>query len=366
MIWPGKEVGRGRGQISPDPALRRGGPARDRPSFVASGPLRLTSTAEAPPGQGFDLWHSVVCQTFVPLEVHPANRGSFRGEVVSQTVGPATICRITADAHHANRTRRLIALGEGDRYHVTLQVRGRGRVTQDGREALLTPGDLTIKDTTRPYTLNFDGTFQVLVLMFGRDLPTLTRDQMRQVTASRIPGTEGTGALVSPLLLQLAKLMPTGELPLSRRLAQNILDLLETVYCDRLGTPAECPETLRRSRLLAIQAWIDRHLDTVELCPEVIAAANHISVRYLHRLFQDQGTTVSRWTRDRRLERCRHDLGDPVLNRRGVSVIAARWGFLDAASFSRTFKAAYGESPREYRARMAPRAEVRVQAVEVA
>jgi AraC-like DNA-binding protein len=56
---------------------------------------------------------------------------------------------------------------------------------------------------------------------------------------------------------------------------------------------------------------------------------------------------VSAWIRRRRLEACRHDL---VQTSRAVSAIGARWGLPDAAHFSRLFRAAYGSSPREYRA----------------
>lgn len=353
----------GRTRASHVAAARR---LRARPDGPGTQPTELVSTQSVPPAHAFDLWHSVVSQAFVPLEVRPAGPGAFRGELLSQSVGQTRICRITADAHHVIRNRRLIALGEGDHYKVALQLRGRGRVTQDGREATLEPGDLTVYDTTRPYTLTFDDAFQTLVLMVPRDRLTIGKEQMRQLTAGRICGREGIGSLVSPMLQQLARLMPGGELPLSRRLAQNILDLLETLYYDRLDTPSECPETLRRSRLLAVQSWIDRHLDTPELYPEIIAAANHISVRYLHRLFQQEGTTVSRWTKERRLERCRQDLADPGYGRHGVSAIAARWGFLDAASFSRAFRSAYGQSPREYRAQAAPQPAARLQMIEPA
>jgi AraC-like DNA-binding protein len=107
---------------------------------------------------------------------------------------------------------------------------------------------------------------------------------------------------------------------------------------------------VRNARLIAVQAWIDRHLARPDLAPETIAAANHISVRYLYRLFESEGTTVGRWIKVRRLEGCRRELTDPSLARYGVGAIGVRWGLLDPASFSRAFRSAYGMSPREYRA----------------
>jgi hypothetical protein len=68
-------------------------------------------------------------------------------------------------------------------------------------------------------------------------------------------------------------------------------------------------------------------------------------VRYLHRLFHDQGTSVARWVRERRLANCRRDLEDPALAQRGVQAIARRWGFEDPAHFSKIFKASYGDPP---------------------
>ena len=41
---------------------------------------------------------------------------------------------------------------------------------------------------------------------------------------------------------------------------------------------------------------------------------------------------------------------DIVLAERPVAAVAARWGFVDAAHFSRAFKTTYGVSPSEYRA----------------
>ncbi|MEU6719577.1 helix-turn-helix domain-containing protein [Nonomuraea sp. NPDC046802] len=86
-----------------------------------------------------------------------------------------------------------------------------------------------------------------------------------------------------------------------------------------------------------------------ELNPRSIAAAHHISVSYLHRLFQEQGFTVAAWMRDQRLGRTGRDLADPALADVPIHEIAGRWGFGRAADFSRAFRAFYGISPREFR-----------------
>ena len=105
----------------------------------------------------------------------------------------------------------------------------------------------------------------------------------------------------------------------------------------------------RRGLLLRIQAFLEARLGDPELDPAAVAAAHHISVRYLQKLFEEEGETVAGWIRARRLEHCRRDLAEARLAGLPVSSVAARWGLVDAAHFSRLFKAAYGLSPREYR-----------------
>ena len=105
-----------------------------------------------------------------------------------------------------------------------------------------------------------------------------------------------------------------------------------------------------RALVQRIRSHIDRNLASTDLSPASIASAHFISTRHLHGLFQEQGVTVSTWIRTRRLEQCRRDLLDPMLADRPVAAIAARWGFVDAAHFSRSFKTAFGISPSEYRA----------------
>lgn len=87
----------------------------------------------------------------------------------------------------------------------------------------------------------------------------------------------------------------------------------------------------------------------------MIAAAHHISVSHLHRVFQEQqrGETVASWIRRQRLEGARRDLADPALRTTPIHTIAARWGLPRASDFTRAHRRAYGMSPMEYRLRAA-------------
>lgn len=162
----------------------------------------------------------------------------------------------------------------------------------------------------------------------------------------RIAGDDGLGALVSALARRLPGALDQG----GSRVGGAVLDLRTAALAARVE--ADLPaDTRRRTLLLRAQAYIDANLGDPDpdLGPRRVAAAQYISVRYLHRLFEAEETTVAEWIRSRRLERCRRDLLDPALGDEPVHAIAARWGILSAAHFSRLFRRAYGRSPVEYR-----------------
>jgi AraC-like DNA-binding protein len=132
--------------------------------------------------------------------------------------------------------------------------------------------------------------------------------------------------------------------PAGPDLADGLLDLFAGLYDGTVALPRP-PEALR----MLARGFIDEQLADPALGPDVVADAHFISRRQLDRLFAATGRTVSETIRQRRLERCRRDLGNPALADRSILEIATAHGFVSAAHFSRTFRAAYGLTPRELR-----------------
>ncbi|MDQ1046303.1 helix-turn-helix domain-containing protein [Streptomyces sp. V4I2] len=121
-----------------------------------------------------------------------------------------------------------------------------------------------------------------------------------------------------------------------------------------LSALAEQPVSVRPADDLAerILTYCLGRLSDPRLSPESVARAHHVSVRYLHKVLQQRGVTLASWIRGRRLERIRRDLADPALADRSVSVIAARWGLLDATHLSRTLRARSSGRARPKSARL--------------
>jgi AraC-like DNA-binding protein len=296
-------------------------------------------------------WHALVSASFVPLDVETDRPAGFRGGIRTHLLDGVSLSEVTAAGHSVRRTPALIARGGPHMLKLSLQLTGTGLLIQDGREAVLSPGDLAVYDTNRPYSLAFDDDFQAMVLMFGHQVIGLPPEEVGQLTAVRMAGDAGLGRVISPFLVQLSRNLDQLSGGSGLRLAHNALDLLTTMFVDELGAGGHPARGRNQELLHQIHHYIDAHLGDPELSPTTVAAAHFISARHLHTLFRSEGTTVAAWIRARRLERCRRDLRDPVRGNRPIAALAARWGFLDAAHFSRVFKATYRVPPSEYRAR---------------
>jgi AraC-like DNA-binding protein len=296
-----------------------------------------------------DYWQDVVSAAIGPIDLQILGDVGDGDRLVLGDLGPVRVGALEAGyPGGASRRARHISLSDPDVCKIDVVARGHGVVEQDGREAVLHTGDLTLVDLSRPGRWRMSPALLIAVI-FPRTLLPLRRDDVGRLTAVTIPGDRGTGALVSALARELVRHVGDPEPGEAVRLGTAVLDLFTAALAGRLARPVPQPAG-RRAMLARVQAYVEEHLGDPALSPQTIADAHFISVRYLHRLFESQEATVAGWIRARRLERCRRDLLDPGLRDRPVSAIAARWGMPNASHFSRAFRDAYGVPPVELRA----------------
>ena len=138
----------------------------------------VARTLDLPPGQRFDYWKHVLSDTFVPLEVSsPGGEADFRGRLRGCELGSLRLIEVQAEPHTARRTARLVKAAPAGCYKIGLQLRGTAVLIQDGREAVLTPGDFAFYDTDRPYTLALNQ-HRMLVLVFPKDMLGLPQSRL--------------------------------------------------------------------------------------------------------------------------------------------------------------------------------------------
>ncbi|MFJ9740662.1 helix-turn-helix domain-containing protein [Streptomyces sp. NPDC101166] len=211
------------------------------------------------------------------------------------------------------------------------------------------PGDVCFYDVHRPPALDFPERFRATVFLVPSDLLGLTPLDVRRLTRTPVLRASRLGALLSPLLSDLARTASQARPPVGEMLAWNAVNLVATLAAEQLGAGAPGAPDGQPPVLGRILEYVELHLTETGLSPESIARAHHISVRYLHKLFQDEGTSVGRWILRRRLEECRRDLRRHGRGSRTIAAVAGRWGFTSATHFSRVFRTAYGMSPSQWR-----------------
>ena len=317
----------------------------------------LCDTAMVPVRDSAELWVDVVSELFVPLECVPHHGAAFHGRLRAGSLGPIRMCAMEVSPHTVKRTPRLAANTRGDQYKLSLVLGGEALVVQDTREAVLGPGDFAIYDCSRPYTFVTNDPFAMLACVLPRDIIGLSPDRVSEITATRIPGGSGIGWAMAPFLKRLADMAVRDEVPPDEhRVVESVVDLVGSLCATVMNEDAGPCAHSRAELVLRIRAYIDSHLGEADLTPTRIAATHFISKRYLHKLFEAEGISVSRWIRERRLERCRSALIDERWRDETVTSIGMRWGFTDAAHFSRLFRETYGCTPTEYRRRDLPAA----------
>jgi AraC-like DNA-binding protein len=98
-----------------------------------------------------------------------------------------------------------------------------------------------------------------------------------------------------------------------------------------------------------IVEYVLLHLTDPSLTPEIIAAANHVSLRHLYRLWSHNELGLAEWIIVERLTRAAAALASERQQRKPISAIAYSLGFKDAAHFSRRFRSTYGVPPHLWR-----------------
>ncbi|MGK9149331.1 helix-turn-helix domain-containing protein [Plantibacter flavus] len=297
-------------------------------------------------------YRTAVARAVVSLDVHAEGDAPFVGRLDAVEAGDIHLLDLRASAHSVNRTPALIERSTEAYFKFTLVEHGTAMIVQDGRETTLSAGDMVFYDTARPYSLLCHDDIRLSLLMFPRNLLALPPEVASRLTATRLDGRSGVGGVIRPYVKSLTQQIDGVDARTARRLARSAIDMVGTLVEASLSSvPEATAAASHRDVMRRILDYIDEHLSDPELSPAGIAAAHFISLRHLHGLFSEIGSTVSTVVRTRRLERCYDELVHPLHAHRSVTSIAQSNGFLDAAHFSRLFRAHFGVPPSVARRR---------------
>lgn len=254
----------------------------------------------------------------------------------------------------ANLTSIMLASGmdkraawQGEWLYLKLMTGGHVDIEEGGNQHRFKTGSMFFIDPGRSFQESFTERGQMLVLRIPK---SILRDRGLRHSLSGLVVADMNSAdmrATRELICCIAQ-QQAAPSPLIRELmGRQLFELIDAM----LGSPGD-KATSRSTEALLLRArrYIYTHLSDTELDSTAIAAAAHVSVKHLQRLFRNQGTTVMRDVWFVRLQHAERLLNSTQTLRPSVQDVAWQCGFTTAAHFSRAYRAQFGICPSQVQA----------------
>jgi len=283
------------------------------------------------------------------LDVEPIPDVPFHAHLEIHSLPTLVLASVTACGTHERRTRELIRDGN-DAAGLIVNLSEPFHVATRGCDVTLGTGDAVTVSAAEPASCIHPSPGQA----FRLRMPSA-------VLSGLVPGFEdGLGQLVSKssgvlgLLIRYLSGLTDPQSPLSPPLhdlaTTHIHDLLAAV----LGAKRDVMEVaeergISAARLQAVKADILKSLGSRDLSLNALAARHRVTPRYVQRLFEREGTSLTDFVLGERLARVHLLLRDSRHAQRTISDIAFEVGFGDLSYFNRAFRKRFGMTPSEWR-----------------
>ena len=236
-------------------------------------------------------------------------------------------------------------------YHLQVLLQGHCLWRGHGQEHYFIPGELLLINPDDPVDLTYsDDCEKFIVKLPARLIERACSDNhwqspsdgVRFASRHQLQQLDGFASLLGLVCdeAESEQSLPLVQEHYTRIIATKLLGLLSNnVSRQELAESSPSFERLVQ--------FIDDNLKQ-DISLEQLAQLAHMSPRSLYALFDKHlGTTPKHYIRQRKLERVRACLSDPVARVRNVTEVALDYGFLHLGRFSESYRSAFGELPSD-------------------
>lgn len=233
-------------------------------------------------------------------------------------------------------------------FWLALLLEGDFSLKYRGEEMVAETGSIIYAPTGLDLTLSVKSDFRLLYVKIPSSLVNARLLNPSLINVGHLPCDSGINQVFATMLTSLSNNIDELESSMLRPIEIALSEFVVSNLIHESGVQ-EFGSTAKILHFKRICQLIDANLADPALSLNLVAEKYKVSSRYIQKLFESGGISFVNYVRMRRLDRCRCELGNPEYNHLSVSDICFRWGFNDAGHFSRTFRAAFGMTPRDYR-----------------
>ncbi len=298
--------------------------------------------AHTAPAQRRDAWADAIRRTHLDWSLDP-REGTLAPDaaLTRRRLGALALVDCVAGPGAGARTARHVR-DDGEPWVGVLVVLEGSEHLEVGEERVTArPGDVVVWDSRVPTRFRVPGRLVKRTLLVPRSRLPVAESSRTACAAGLLPPSPATALRVDHLAAVVARCEDGDGLPPAVAHAAGVaaVELLAAALAPADDRTAD--DGAAWARVLDL---VEDRLGDPGLGPRSIAAATGMSLRTVHALFERHGRTVAGHVRARRVERAHADLLR-LGPRTGVAAVAARWGFLDAGTFTRAYRRAYGVPP---------------------
>ncbi len=318
--------------------------ATDRSVRPAPGAF-TTDAVPAPERLGY--WRDALRRSLdAHVEVEAASPNDFNMRMQVQEWPWLRIIELQGSAHRTHRRGQ----GRAGAVSLLLQLQGLCTSSAGRHEVSLGPGDMTIVPPDRELVTVRHGMCRQLLVDVQREWLSDSLPQWTAMTSRCLPARDPAVAALSDLMCTMSRHAATWSDDAREGLCRSLYGLLPSVVSSA-GQAGARPGAARAGSTMTglhrqrAQAYIAEHLGDPGLSVRRIADALGVSVRYVHKLFDDAGGGVMQRVLMQRLLACHDELRQR--GSRSVASVAYGWGFSSPAHFSRCFRRHFGVPPSQ-------------------
>lgn len=306
-------------------------------------PRSYFDTSSLPRGVRLKQWRDAATPVW---DIVSVDAEGFRSVVDLYHGGNLVFGTVASSAQATERGMARIVEDGIDYYAFQFYTAGFRRSVADGREAVLNRGDLLTVDMTQPVATT-STRYRSLDLGVPRRLLAPLLDAPDAHGGRRHAATNPLTALLRAHVSALYQAAPQMSLAQMEAMQEATIALTAATL-NGLVTEEHAAQ-VRTATLLAIRRHIEDRLADLRLSALSVAQHFAISRATLYRIMDPLGGFAVH-VRRRRLDRVRQDLGHAANSHRSIAEIAEAWGFSSHSAFTKSFRACFGMTPRDYRA----------------